>query len=122
MVNLGLWYLFCSKKPREASGKRAEDPLKIWAGAHVSDADSKAFSSLVHQLSFVQMTFVLHTQLGDPGFPVIHMGFRESCGGGESSRLGAVVGKPEKEEAPGFVDKGQCGSAGDQKAKGLVLF
>ena len=67
------------------------------------------------------MTFVLHTQLGDPGFPVIHMGLRESCGG-DSSRLGAVVGKPEKEEAPGFVEKGEYGSAGDRKAKGLVLF
>ena len=113
---------FCSKEPRKASGKRAGDPLKIWGGAHVLDADPKAFSSFVHELSFVQMTFVLHTLLGDPGFPVIHMGLRESCGGGDPSRLGAVAGNPEKEEAPGFVEKRECGIAGDRKAKGLVLF
>ena len=40
---------------------------------------------------------------------MIHMGLREGCGGGDSSRLGAEVGKPEKEEAPGFVEKGECG-------------
>ena len=56
MVNLGLQYLFCSKKPRKASGRRAGDPLKIWAGADVLDVSPKAFSSFVPQLSFVQMT------------------------------------------------------------------
>ena len=47
---------------------------------------------------------------------MIHMGLREGCGGGDSSRLGAEVGKPEKEEAPGFVEKGECGT------EDLVLF
>lgn len=122
MANSGFWYLFCSKKSKKDSWRRAVYIHEKYGQEHRLQSDTpKIFSPIILLFSFAEMKFVLLTHLHVSGFPIIAWLWEKAIE--EENFWGWELwsGTPEKDGKPlCFMEKRERGTAGNWKVQGFL--